>query len=82
MKESGLMPHETLPLQALDVLTPGIWPSRDEDTEEIYGEQPPASDVAALSQDTWIKKQAGHCKDNVCTVCGQSCACATSPLFQ
>lgn len=60
MKESGLMPHETLPLQALDVLTPGIWPSRDEDTEEIYGEQPPASDVAAPSQDTWIKKQAGH----------------------
>ena len=58
MKESGFMnfmPHETLPLQALKVLTPGIWPSGDEDTEDIYGEEPPASDFAAPSQDTWIK---------------------------
>jgi hypothetical protein len=37
MKERGISPPETLPQQALQLLTPGIWPSRDQDTKEEQG---------------------------------------------
>ncbi|KIL57681.1 hypothetical protein M378DRAFT_87580, partial [Amanita muscaria Koide BX008] len=30
MKECGIKPSEDLPQQALQVLTPGIWPSSDQ----------------------------------------------------
>ncbi|KAF8343535.1 hypothetical protein F5887DRAFT_1075657 [Amanita rubescens] len=36
--EIGVKPPETLPQQALQLLTPGIWPSSDQDPEEEEGD--------------------------------------------
>ena len=37
MQEIGVKPLETLPQQALQLLTPGIWPSSDQDPKEEEG---------------------------------------------
>ena len=37
MQEIGVKPPETLPQQALQLLTLGIWPSSDQDPEEEEG---------------------------------------------
>ncbi len=37
MKEISVKPPETLPQQALQLLTPDIWPSSDQDPEEEEG---------------------------------------------
>jgi len=37
MKEISVKPPETLPQQALQLLTPGIWPSSNQDPEEEEG---------------------------------------------